>query len=337
MPVSTGAVRPPSPRGSPRAGFTLIELVVVMAIIAILIGFLLPAVQKVREAAARSVCANNLKQIALAAHNYAGANGTLPPGYLGPYPQLAAANGTAYQNVGVLTFLLPYLEHENTYRQLLAGFPADYLNPTKAYPAWSETVAATPAANTRIKTYLCPADDPYASTVGTYIRMHTSAGWTITGTRRNNGFGGELLGRTNYVGVSGYSGIGTGNDKYVGVFYNRSRVTMEQVVSADGLSNTLMFGETLGGESTGARTRSAGWAGTGAYPVAWGLPETANWWTFGGKHPGVVMFALGDGAVRGIRRVGDTGPGYDAFVYMSGWGDARSFDPQALEGSAVAQ
>ncbi|MCS7045964.1 MAG: DUF1559 domain-containing protein, partial [Gemmataceae bacterium] len=119
-----------------RRGFTLIELLVVIAIIAILIGLLLPAVQKVREAAARTQCRNNLKQIALAAAAYESAMKKFPPGYLGVMPQLDAPLNWNHQWLGSLALMLPYLEQTPAFNQMMTGVPTDYLAVDKSYGSW---------------------------------------------------------------------------------------------------------------------------------------------------------------------------------------------------------
>src|SRR5580765_8994963 len=110
-----------------RSGFTLIELLVVIAIIAILIALLVPAVQKVRDAAARTQCTNNLKQIGLGCHNFEGTFKRLPPLYGG------SANGTTGASLkfprtygSTHVFLLPYVEQDNLYKKMATGSPPTY-------------------------------------------------------------------------------------------------------------------------------------------------------------------------------------------------------------------
>jgi prepilin-type N-terminal cleavage/methylation domain-containing protein/prepilin-type processing-associated H-X9-DG protein len=134
--------------------FTLIELLVVIAIIAILIGLLVPAVQKVREAAARIQCANNLKQISLGAVDCSDTySGKMPPG-VGDYPQAYPA-GCPQDAFGSAFFhILPYIEQDNLYKACLVGPTVDpWRLPSGGYYSWSSN-----AYNQPVKTYICPSD-----------------------------------------------------------------------------------------------------------------------------------------------------------------------------------
>jgi prepilin-type N-terminal cleavage/methylation domain-containing protein/prepilin-type processing-associated H-X9-DG protein len=176
-------------RPSCRNGFTLTELLVVIAIIAILIGLLLPAVQKVRESAARTQCMNNLKQLGVAAQNYASIYHQLPPGYLATLPVYNQINNNWEnleapldgQAIGLLVFLLPYVEQDNIYKQLVdpaappgagnatlldlrtRGFlddpslPCDpAVNPHFGASNWWNSAENYFLATTPIKTFTCP-------------------------------------------------------------------------------------------------------------------------------------------------------------------------------------
>ena len=274
-------------------GFTLIELLVVIAIIAVLIALLLPAVQQAREAARRSACRNNLKQLALALHNYESTFGLLPPGYL----HKADPAGSPANHMGFAwgTMILPQLEQTPLYEQFDYNLPVFDLTNLQA-------------REQSLSVFLCPSDpysenkfvirDENATPVERYAAASYAANWgpaTATVHLDNT----PLRSR--------------------GVFYRNSATRFRDIV--DGLSNTLALGERTNGPIPGSATAG----GHAEFETAWSaavrdideldddhghmvLFETQfrpN--QLGGDdkglsapHEGICQYALCDGSVRAI-------------------------------------
>lgn len=277
--------------------FTLIELLVVIAIIAVLIGLLLPAVQKVRDAAARLQCTNNLKQIGLAMMNYESTYNRFPAGYLdnmatNPINVSATANPDPIIGWGWGALILPYLEQETLYKSININSIA--MNNTSA--------AAIAFRKTVIKGFLCPSDDTGLNT------------FTISGT------GGNFeLAKSSYAGVNGQGELADFDTALgLGMFLRGRGVSIAEVT--DGLSNTLFVGErsskskpaTLpgvctwvgalpGGDLDGesAALYILGHTGEPADPHKPNSP-TPHAEDFTSKHSGGVNFLFGDGSVRFI-------------------------------------
>jgi prepilin-type N-terminal cleavage/methylation domain-containing protein/prepilin-type processing-associated H-X9-DG protein len=339
-----------------RSAFTLIELLVVIAIIAVLIGLLLPAVQKVREAAARIQCTNNLKQIGLAMHNYHDVYGSLPPGCGLPAPKDSATYG-ASPAWGWGAYILPFLEQGNLYTQL--GLPSEPIS-----TALSSTTTQLPLLLTPLAVYRCPSDP--APVINKNRGFASGSSWPNT-----------FLATSSYVGVSGIQYAVTtppgvpnriGANQYsttdptyfptspdgLGVLWTNSKVRLLDIT--DGTSETFMVGERIyaqpydGAVWAGARNTTT--VGPGAMSEILGLvcyaqnsPDTENgsancYEAFNSRHTGGANYVFCDGSVHFIsdninyafndNRTADSRSGHGGEFLPAAGSNIYGLNPQTL-------
>ncbi len=293
-------------RSRARRGFTLIELLVVIAIIAVLIGLLLPAVQKVREAANRMACSNNLKQIGLALHNFENVNSFFPPGYVnraGGMPQVGVPDVRPAQALehGWVVFVLPYLEQDALFRQY--RLDRDWRSPE------NRTVRET-----HLKVMKCPStpnpDRTDSATSGGFTWTAAAGDYGV-----NNAINAELRDGVNNL----TDNLGpSGSAAYHGVMRGNFLCRIAEI--RDGTSNTIVITEDAGrpiryrrGQVASGRFSGGGWADRDNEYITHGFSTDGQ--TSPGPchtnctndnenysfHPGGAHAVFGDGSVRYYR------------------------------------
>ncbi|MEM4724839.1 MAG: DUF1559 domain-containing protein, partial [Candidatus Hadarchaeum sp.] len=348
-----------------RNAFTIVELLVVLGIMAVLVALILPAVQKVREAGNRMTCANNLRQLGVAVHNFHSDQGKLPPGYFGPDPSefdRFPEHLHRGQWVGHFPMLLPYLEQGNLYRQLQVDFNAYRVSELPWFwkPGPVSHHENYSVARTKLRMFLCPSAPSYDVKPGPgFSDGGTILGWHVFNSQRAERVWGvgvycggwkddyvrsspyRYLARTNYMGVAG---CGAGDhpffSRYQGVYTNRSELSLGQISILDGTSNTLMYGE-LGASWYGTVPESLDfcWMAAGALGTHLGLQRGRHGlaYAFSSWHSAGVQFCFADGSVRMVR-FGNTvwdgfsdtfPPDWHLLQQLAGFRDGQSADTSA--------